>query len=126
MPFDTEILAVARAVGSALNVRVSWVVVVVFAVPLAMIDCRVTLVGGVSLTMIVKSWVKSVVAVAPFTTVALTFTVPAAVGVNVFSLIVAVPVPLGCTLHEIVLFVALAGLTMPVRVRGVPTVAVVG
>ena len=127
MPLGKLMLARARVVGLALKLRVNTVVVVVFAVPLAVIDCRVTLVGGASLTVILKSWVKGVVAVKPFATVARICAVPALVTFRVLPLVIFAPVvPALCTLHVIVLFVALLGLTVPVSVKGVPTVAVVG
>ena len=58
--------------------------------------------------------------------VALTVTVPAAVAFKVLPLMVAPVVPALRTLHVIVLFVALAGVTVPVSVSGVPAVAVAG
>ena len=51
---------------------------------------------------------------------------PAAVVVSVLPLILAPVVPALATLHVIVLLVALEGSTIPVRVSGVPAVALVG
>jgi len=56
---------------------------------------------------------------------AVTVTVPAAVVVRVFPLIVALVVPDDFTVHTMVLLVAFAGPTVPERVS-VPTEAVVG
>jgi hypothetical protein len=63
-------------------------------------------------------------AVAPFSIVALTVTVPGAVVVSVRPLITAPVVPASTTVQMMVLLVALAGDTVPVRIRGVPTTAV--
>ena len=63
---------------------------------------------------------------APLTIVALTVTVPAAVVFRLLPLMVAPVFPALATDHTIVLFVALAGFTVPVRVRAVPTVPLVG
>ena len=62
----------------------------------------------------------------PLTIVALTVTVPTAVVLSVFPLIVAPVVPALTMLHAIVLFVALDGFIVPVSVSCVPAVAVVG
>jgi hypothetical protein len=68
-----------------------------------------------------------VLGVKPFVIVALTVTVPAAVVFSVLPVIVAPVVPAFWTLHIIgAWFVASDGTTVPVRVRGVPAVAVVG
>ena len=58
----------------------------------------------------------------PLAMVALTVTVPAAVAFRVFPLTVAEPLT---TDQAIVLLVAVAGSTVPVRVNAVPAVAVV-
>ena len=66
-------------------------------------------------------------AVAPLVMLALTVAVPAAVGVSVFPLSVAIPEgAVETNDHAMVLFVALAGFTVPVSVSGVPAVAAVG
>jgi hypothetical protein len=65
-------------------------------------------------------------AVAPFSIIALTVTVPGAVAVNVRPLIDAPVAPASLTVQVIVLLVASTGDTVPVRVRGVPAVAVAG
>jgi hypothetical protein len=67
-----------------------------------------------------------VVADAPFTIVARTETVPAAVVFNVLPLMVAPVVPALTTIQVIVLLVAVAGLTVPVSASPVPAVAVEG
>jgi hypothetical protein len=68
-----------------------------------------------------------VVSVAPFTILAVTVTVPAAVVLRVFpDEIVAPVVPAFATLHIILRWVAFAGFTVPVKVIGVPAVAVAG
>ena len=63
------------------------------------------------------------VEVAPFVMVAVTTTGPAAVAVNAPAVIVAVPL---FTVQTMVLLVAVAGSTIPVRVKGAPTVPEAG
>ena len=58
--------------------------------------------------------------------VAVTVTLPAAVAVSVLPLMAAPVVPALFTDHTIVWLVALAGATVPVRVRELPTVPAVG
>lgn len=58
--------------------------------------------------------------------VAITIKVPAAVVESIFPLTVPPVSPAEYTLQTIVLFVALAGATAPVNVKGMPTVAVDG
>jgi len=67
-----------------------------------------------------------VLAVLPLAMVAVTVTLPAAVAVSVFPLMVEPVLPALFTDHAIVLLVALSGATVPVRVRGVPAVTLVG
>lgn len=90
----------------------------------AVVGTPVIEVTGTDATVMVKSLVYAVVADAPLAMVARTTIVPAAEAVIVFPLNVAAT-PL-TRLHVMVLLVALAGTTVPERVSGVPTVAVVG
>ena len=61
----------------------------------------------------------------PFAMVAVTVNVPEPVVFNVLPVMVAPVVPAFFTLQVMVLLVALAGVTVPVSVSGVPAVAVV-
>jgi hypothetical protein len=79
------------------------------------------------LTVTVTSFVKGVVGLAPFTMVALMVAVPAAVVLRILPPVMVAPVvPAFCTLHTMVLLVAVVGTTVPVSVSGEVTVAVVG
>ena len=62
----------------------------------------------------------------PFAIVAVTVTEPAAVVESVLPVMPAPVVPAFFTLQAMVLFVALVGATVPLSVRPVPAVAVVG
>ena len=73
--------------------------------------------------VMVKSCVYGVPCAVPFAMVALTVTVPAAVALRVFPLIVAEPLT---TDQAMVLLVAVEGTTVPVSVNAVPAVAVAG
>jgi len=72
-----------------------------------------------------KSWVYGVPAALPLAIVAVIVTVPAAVVLRVFPLIVAPVVPGDFTDHAMVLLVALVGVIDPERVR-LPIEAEVG
>jgi len=68
-----------------------------------------------------------VVAVKPFTIVALTVTTPDVVVFKILPPEIEPPAVLGLTtLHVIVLLVAVLGATVPVSVKGMPAVAAVG
>ena len=94
-------------------VAVEWLVV---AVPFPSLVTVTVNVGAT--TVILKSCVKLVVAVAPFVIVALTVTVPADVVFRVLPPVMVAPVvPTFSTLQTMVRFVALFGVTVPLRVR---------
>jgi hypothetical protein len=105
---------------------VSDVFVAVFAKPTGAV---MFLEGGplAAATVIGKFFVKFVLAVSPFSTVAVSVTVPAAVGVTDVPLIdpAVRPAPAVFTDQMIVLCVAVAGTTVALlRLIGVPTVPV--
>jgi hypothetical protein len=75
-------------------------------------------------TVMVKSWVKGLEAVAPLAMVALIVTVPAEVVISVLPLINAPVDPAFVTAQVMALSVASAGDTVALRLRGVPAVAV--
>ena len=75
----------------------------------------------------VKSLVKGVLALAPLTMVAVMTALPGAVVFSVFVPVMFAPVAPGLvTLQVMVWLVAPEGSTVPVRVRGIPTVALAG
>ena len=94
-------------------------------VTLALSGCLVmTGAVGAADTVILKSFAKLVPGATPFSTIARIVTVPAEEAVKVLPVMVAAA-PL-TRIHEMVLLVASLGTIVPVRVSGVPAVAVVG